>query len=339
MIQNNQKSVIIGFGHALPSYQIDNHYFEGFLDTTDSWIKSRTGISKRQFALPALGETNVTLSTQAAKNAIASAGINVSDIDFIIGGTLSSDETMPSMACRVQAALGLKDIFAFDLSAACSGFLFGLGVADRFLKSGTHKTGLVIGTEILSSFINLRDRSTAVLFGDGSGAAIIQSCEGEDIPSFWSEMASDGNYADLLWIPAGNSKIPPTDPTFSYANAKVVMRGNELFKVAVRCMKQSILKCLEKSGTTIDQIDLLVTHQANERIIDKLQEELGFPKEKVVKKLEFVGNTSAASIPIACSMAAEEKQLTSGSLVMSASFGGGLNYGACLFPVRFKGDS
>lgn len=335
MSSKKENSVIIGFGHALPSYEVDNHYFERFLDTSDEWIRSRTGIAKRRFALPALGETNTTLSVESAQKAMHMAGVESKDIDFIIGATLTASEIMPSMACRVQSLLGIKDVFAFDLSAACSGFLFGLGVADKFLQSGSHQTGLVIGTECLSSITNNRDRGTCVLFGDGSGAAIIQRRASAKMRPFGCHMVSDGSFAELLYLPGGGSDIRSTDPMYTWDNSKVSMKGNELFKVAVRCMKQSVLECLERSGVGIDQIDMLVPHQANERIIDRLCEELSFPADKVIKNIDQVGNTSAASIPIACSMAIEEGKLRSGDLVLSTSFGGGLNFGACLFPVEF----
>ena len=340
MSSKKENSVVIGFGHALPSYVVDNHYFERFLDTSDEWIRSRTGIVKRHFALPALGETNATLSVQAAQKAIQMAGLEAGDIDFIIGATLTASEPMPSMACRVQSLLGLKDIFAFDLSAACSGFLFGLGVADKFLQSGSHRTGLVIGTECLSSVANFRDRGTCVLFGDGSGAAVIQRKAQPktmtQIKPFECQMTSDGSLAELLCLPAGGSDILPTDSAYTADNSKINMRGNELFKVAVRCMKQSVLNCLQRADISMDQINVLVPHQANERIIDRLCEELSFPANKVVKKIDQVGNTSAASIPMACAMAIEDGTLKSGDLVLSASFGGGLNFGACVFPVEFR---
>jgi 3-oxoacyl-[acyl-carrier-protein] synthase-3 len=328
--------VITGVGYELPSHELDNHYFARFMETSDEWIKSRTGISKRYYALPILGETTNSLAAKAALRACAMAGLDAAkDLDFIICGTLTPDEGMPTMACSVQKALGMKRGFAFDLSAACAGFVFGLTTAEKFLRSGSHRRGLVIGAESLSSIVNPLDRSTCVLFGDGAGAVVVEARSNPSgTPYYCGQIESDGNFADLLCLPAGDSKINTRDPRYSETLASVHMKGHELFKVAVRYMRKVVEQCLEEAGISGEQVDLFIPHQANIRIIDKLAEELNFPKDKIYVNIDRVGNTSAASIPIGCGMALAEGRLKGHETLLASSFGGGLNYGACLFTLR-----
>jgi len=297
-----------------------NNDFEAFLDTTDEWIRTRTGIRERHI-VPRGGSVKLSdLAINAAKLALERSKIPPEEVDGIICGTITPDFFYPSTACVLQHALGCKNAFAFDLAAACAGFVYSLSVANSFILSGQAKTILVVGAEMLTRTVDWTDRATCILFGDAAGAAIVQGTNEDD--GFLSLcLGSDGAHADILqYSPWGENRF-------------MFMKGNEVFKHAVRLMTEISLKAVASAGLTMDQIDYLVPHQANIRIIKAVGEHLHLPVEKVVTNLERYGNTSAASIPLALNEAIQDGRIKKGSTVLLASLGGGLAYGGVV--VRF----
>ncbi len=306
---------IESLGIYLPEKRLTNFDLEKMVDTSDEWITTRTGIKERRIA----GEEEKVsdMAFKSALSAIERANINPDEIDAIIVATLSPENQFPSTACLVQEKLGIKGAFAFDISAACSGFLYGLEVAWSLIKAGRAKKVLLIGAEKISSIVNWKDRSTCVLFGDGSASAVVSNSEGEsDILA--SRIYSDGSMWELLYA-----------PLCGFIN----MKGRELFKVAVRSMEEACREVMDKAGIKPEDIDLVVPHQANIRIINSLAEKLDIPKEKVFTNIHKYGNTSAASIPIALYEAIEEGKLKRGDIVLLTAMGGGLTWGATL--LRF----
>jgi len=305
---------IEGVGIYLPSKRLTNFDLEKMVDTSDEWITTRTGIKERRIAE---NETTSYMAYKSAISAIERSGISKEDIDGIIVATLSPENQFPSTACLVQEKLGLKNIFAFDLSAACSGFLYGLEVAWSMISAGRAKRILLIGSEKISSIVDWKDRSTCVLFGDGAASVILTNDEGNsDILA--SRIYSDGSLWELLYA-----------PLCGYIN----MKGRELFKVAVRSMEEACKYVLERAGISPEDVDLVIPHQANIRIINSLAEKLNIPEEKIYTNIHKYGNTSAASIPIALYEALEEGRLKRGDIVLLTAMGGGLTWGATL--LRF----
>ncbi len=305
---------IEGVGIYLPSKRLTNFDLEKMVDTSDEWITTRTGIKERRIAE---NETTSYMAYRSALSAIERSGISKEDIDGIIVATLSPENQFPSTACLVQEKLGLKNIFAFDLSAACSGFLYGLEVAWSMISAGRAKRILLIGSEKISGIVDWKDRSTCVLFGDGAASVILTNDEGSsDILA--SRIYSDGSLWELLYA-----------PLCGYIN----MKGRELFKVAVRSMEEACRYVLDKAGLSPEDVDLVIPHQANIRIINSLAEKLNIPEEKVYTNIHKYGNTSAASIPIALYEALEEGRLKRGDIVLLTAMGGGLTWGATL--LRF----
>ncbi|HVM12057.1 MAG TPA: beta-ketoacyl-ACP synthase III, partial [Actinomycetota bacterium] len=295
-------------------------------DTSDDWIVSRTGIRARHFV--GEGETASSLAAQAARNALDAAGIDPSAIDLTIVATVSGDQPLPSTASFVQDHLGLSG-GAFDLAAACAGFIYGTELAAAQIEAGRAETVLVCGTEVLSRFVNFRDRTTCVLFGDGAGAAVLTP--GDEPGLIGSILQNDGSHARILEVPAGGSAEPVTEETIREARDKIRMPdGREVFKRAVVGMSDAAAALLDKKGFSADDVDLLVPHQANVRIIKSVAQRLQFPMEKVFVDLEEVGNTSAASVPIALDHAWRSGRLQPGNLVLTAAFGAGLAWGANL---------
>ncbi len=305
---------IEGVGIYLPKKRLTNFDLEKMVDTSDEWITTRTGIKERRIAED---ETTSYMAYRSALSAIERSGISKEDIDGIIVATLSPENQFPSTACLVQEKLGLKDIFAFDLSAACSGFLYGLEVAWSMISAGRAKRILLIGSERISSIVDWKDRSTCVLFGDGAASVILTNddCDSDILAS---RIYSDGSLWELLYA-----------PLCGYIN----MKGRELFKVAVRSMEEACRYVLDKAGLSPEDVDLVIPHQANIRIINSLAEKLNIPEEKVYTNIHKYGNTSAASIPIALYEALEEGRLKRGDIVLLTAMGGGLTWGATL--LRF----
>lgn len=318
---------ILGIGAYVPEGELTNTDLERIVDTSDEWIRERTGIFKRHKADSKTATSD--LAAGAAHRAIENAGIAPADIGLIIVGTATPDMFFPSTACLVQKELGAAQAAAFDVSAACSGFLYGLSIAEDFVNSGKYEHVLVVGAETLTKIIDWTDRTTCVLFGDGAGAAVVGRVgEGRGIVS--SLMASDGCMGDLLKLPAGGSRMPASEETIRDRMHYVKMQGNKLFKAAVKAMASAAMGTLESAGYTSEDLDLLVPHQANQRIIDATARRIGVPEEKVYSNVEFYGNTSAASIPLALAEAEEKGILKEGMLVELVSFGGGLTWASVL---------
>lgn len=318
---NNDKtglrSVVLGVGAYLPAKTLTNADLEKMVDTTSEWIVQRTGIQERHIA--AEGETTSMLGTEAAKRALANAGVEATSIDLIICATSTPDYTFPSTATQIQAALGITHGVAFDLQAVCSGFVFAVSTADKFLRSGSHKRALVIGAETFSRLLDWEDRTTCVLFGDGAGAVVLEAAAGErGILS--TDLNSDGNYRDILYVDGGVSTTGTA--------GKLRMQGNVLFRHAVEKLAETAHRAIDKAGLTPGDIDWLVPHQANARIIAATAQRMNLPMDKVVLTVADHGNTSAASIPLALSVADRDGKLNAGDVVVTEAIGGGLSWGA-----------
>ena len=314
------RSVVRGIGACLPERIVTNDELAKRIDTSDEWIVQRTGISQRHVA--GEGETTVSLGTRAAARALARAGFSAADIDLVIVATSTPDHTFPSSATEIQAALGITQGVAFDLQAVCSGFVFAVTTADKFLTSGSHKRALVIGAETFSRILDWKDRTTCVLFGDGAGAMVLEAVEGGAAGVIASKLRSDGRHRDKLYVDGG----PSTTGTVGHLR----MEGREVFKHAVGMVTDVIKACFDEAGVTADDIDWFVPHQANRRIIDASADKLGIAREKVVVTVDQHGNTSAASIPLALDAAVSDGRIQPGDLVMIEAMGGGFTWGAAL---------
>ena len=320
-------SEMIGIGSYVPEKIVTNEELETIVDTSDQWITSRTGIKERRMST---GENTTQLALKAAQRAIEQANIEPDEIDLIILSTITPDFFTPSTACLVQAELGLKDIPSFDISAGCTGFIYGLQIADKFIKSGQSQCILVIGAEILSKALNWNDRNTCVLFGDGAGAALLKKSKKEGIVSTYT--GSQGDLEGFLTIPAVSLK----NPFFLKNHSKIedhsymYMNGKEIFKFATHIMLKSIEIILADNQLTIDDINYIVPHQANYRIIDNVAKKLKVPPDKFYKNMNYFGNTSAASIPLALDEMVRKKIIHDGDRIIMVGFGGGLTWGAIL---------
>lgn len=321
-----QRSVgILGMGYAVPDRILTNHDLEKIVDTTDEWIRTRTGILERRIAED--GEAASDYALRAAEDCLRSSGFAASDLDLIIVATVTGDMILPSTASIVQNALGAADVPAFDLSAGCSGWVYALAVANGMVKSRACDNVLVIGVDLLSRVTNWTDRGTCVLFGDGAGAALVGPVE-EGFGFLDFVLGSDGSGADVLKIPAGGSRMPCTHDAIDQHLDKIYMSGPEVFKFAVKIQGDATERVLAKCGLTTDDIDLVVPHQANNRIIESAVNRLGLPPEKFYVNLQKYGNTSAASIPIALSEALAEGRVQKGNTVVLVGFGAGLTWAA-----------
>lgn len=316
-------SRIAGTGRYLPEKVLTNADLEKMVDTTDEWIKTRTGVERRHIV--ADDETNLDLAERAAQNAMQAAGVGPDDIDLIIVGTTTPDQVFPNMGCLLQARLGIHGCAAFSLEAACTGFVYALSVADKFVRSGEAKNALVVGAETLSRITDWTDRSTCVLFGDGAGAAVLQPDSEPGIIS--THLHADGKYKDLLYFPSGVSKRPDD---FHAGRDAVRMTGNEVFKVAVKTLGRIADETLAKNGYSKEDIDWLIPHQANIRIIQATAKKLGMPMERVVQTVQDHGNTSTASVPMALDVAVRDGTVKRGDLLLLEAFGGGFTWGSAL---------
>ncbi len=312
------KSKIIAVGSYLPEKFLTNSDIEKIVDTTDSWIIERTGIKKRHIA--ADNQLTSDIATAAALRAIENSSIKASEIEMIIVATTTPDLTFPATATTVQAKINAKNAFAFDIQAVCSGFVFALNTADNFIKSGQVKNALVIGADILSRIVDWKDRNTCVLFGDGAGAVILQATTDENSGIISSNLHSDGSLNNILKTTGGTSS--------NQKSGFIEMAGKEVFKHAVDKMVKSVLAALEKANLKVSDIDLLVPHQANARILNAVAERLGIAKEKVVITVENHANTSAASIPLALDQANKDGRIKKGDIVVLEALGGGLTWGS-----------
>ncbi|MGE4317274.1 MAG: beta-ketoacyl-ACP synthase III [Deferribacterales bacterium] len=318
----NIYSRITGTGSYFPSKVMTNQDFEKFLDTSDEWITTRTGIKERRVAE---GEFCSDLATGAAKKAIEMSGIDKNDLDGIIVATFTPDTIMPSTACRVQSNLGIKsNCFAFDMAAACSGFLYAMKNADALIRAGSAKNILVIGSEHLTACIDWRDRGTCILFGDGAGAVVLSASDEPGIRSIFTY--ADGEYGELLKQDNIGTKYLKTMIDEPAIDHMIHMKGNDIFKIAVRAMADVAQEAADAAGFSADDINWMIPHQANLRIIDAAAKRLGVDKDKVIINLTNYGNTSAATIPTALDMAVRDGRIQKGHNIVSAAFGGGLTW-------------
>ncbi len=325
-----RRSVILGTGSELPSKVVTNHDLEKIVETSDEWITTRTGIKERRILDE--GKGNADMALRAAERALADAGVDAQELDAIIMGTVSPDYPFPSSACLLEDKLGARGVFSFDVGAACSGFLNALAIADSFIQTGRANKALVVGSDTLSRVLNWQDRATCILFGDGAGAVVLGASQnGNGILS--AKLRTDGSYAKTLYVPAGGSLNPATAHTVQKNEHTIVMNGKEVFKIAVRSMEDISRQALEEAGVTVDELSLVIPHQANRRIIVALAERLGVPMEKVVVNLDKYGNTSAASVPVALDEARREGRIKPGDIVLLNAFGAGFAWGAAV--VKF----
>jgi len=316
-------SKIIGTGGYLPEKVVTNADLEKMVDTTDEWITSRTGIKKRHLVVD--GETTCDLSEKAAIDAIQAAGVSKDDIDLIIVATTTPDRVFPSTACLLQDRLDIHGCAAFDVQAVCTGFVYALGVADKFIKSGTHKTALVIGAETMSRTVDWNDRTTCVLFGDGAGAVVLQASDEPGILS--THLHADGKYKELLTVPAGVSENPAL---FQSGEAYMQMKGNEVFKMAVNTLGRIVDETLAANNMDKSDVDWLVPHQANIRIINATAKKLNMSMDHVVVTVHEHGNTSAASVPLALNEAVRDGRIKRDETILLEAFGGGFTWGSAL---------
>lgn len=314
-------SKIIATGSYLPEKILTNEELSKTVDTSDEWISSRTGIRQRHIA--AEGQLTSDLALQAAKEALKKADLDASSIDLIIVATTTPDLTFPSTATKVQEQLGITEGAAFDLQAVCSGFVYALSVADALIKTKQHKRILVIGAEKMSSILNWEDRNTCVLFGDGAGALILEANENNDACIIDSKIRSDGRYKDILYVNGGVGE--------NGLSGTIVMQGKEVFKHAADKMSSIVKEVLKDNNYTLDNLDLLIPHQANFRIMEMVGKKLALPKDKVISTVQDHANTSAASIPLALDRAVNENKISSGQLVATTAMGAGLTWGTNLF--------
>ncbi len=324
---------VIGVGHYVPENELTNDDLAKFIDTSDEWIRERTGIEKRRWFDPEK-DTVANMATRAAKIAIERAGIATKEIDFIVFATITPDYFFPGSGVLMQRELGLQGIGALDLRNACSGFIYGLSVADNFIKAGMYKTILVIGAEIQSSALDktTAGRNTNVIFADGAGAMLVQASDDPEHRVLSTHLHADGDYAEELYVrdPGSSRKVRLSPELIAGDSFKVHMNGNFVFKHAVARFEEVIYEALEANNKTPADIDLLIPHQANLRISQFVQKRLKFTDEKVFNNIMYLGNTTAASIPIACSEAWEQGRIKKGSLVCLAAFGSGFTWASAL---------
>ena len=319
---------IVGTGSYVPARVLTNADLEKLVDTSDEWIVTRTGISERHVASD--DEATSDLAYHAARAALESSGVDPGDLDMILVATATPDMFFPSTACVLQDRLGARRAGGLDISAACSGFIYGLAVANGLIRAGTARTVLLLGAETLTKVVNWQDRNTCVLFGDGAGAVVLRADEGEG-GVLSVHLYADGSKGPLLILPGGGSRHPMSQAVLEAGLTKIQMNsGNEVFKLAVRAMEDAALTALKQNGYEVGDVDFIITHQANMRIISALGQRLGLPDHKVVANLKRVGNTSAASIPLALDEAVRDGRVQAGHLVLLCAFGGGLTWASSL---------
>lgn len=327
---SNINAGIIGTGHSYPDGVLTNADLEKIVDTSDEWITSRTGIKQRHKA--ADNEYTSQFGSKAALQAIERAGLTPEDIDIIVCATTTPDQIMPSTGALIQAQIGAKNAAGMDVFAACSGFIYGVTMVESMIRTGQIRYALVIGAEVLTKYVDYTDRSTCVIFGDGAGAAVLGPVA-ENKGILATKIRSDGRYEEQLYAPGGGTKLGTTHETIDNREHFFKMKGNELFKVAVRSMADISAEMLAKAGYTVDDVDIVIPHQANQRITDAVASRLGVPEEKVYSNIAYHGNTSSASIPIALDECIQQGKVKEGSLVLMTAFGGGVTWGGTL--VRF----
>jgi 3-oxoacyl-[acyl-carrier-protein] synthase-3 len=317
------RAVIKGMGMAVPKRVMPNAEFEKLVDTSDEWITQRTGV--RQRCVVGEGESTATLGAAAAKNALADAGLAASDLDLIICSTISPEMIFPATACFIQSAIGAVNVPAFDISAACSGFLYSMTVANQFIQSGMYKRIMIIGADSLSRFTDYTDRGSCILFGDGAGAAILEAST-EDRGVLYNVLHADGAGWDFIHVPGGGSRTPATHQSVDDRAHFIKLKGRDVYKFAVDKMQWLLADCMAKCNLGVDDVDLVVPHQVNSRIVASATEKLNFPADKVFMNIAKYGNTSAASIPMALTEARQAGLAKEGSTVLLVAFGAGLTW-------------
>jgi 3-oxoacyl-[acyl-carrier-protein] synthase-3 len=323
-MSSHVRAAITGLGSALPQKVMTNFDFAKFLDTSDEWITQRTGIKQRHVA--GQGETSASLGTQAAKAALANAGVDAGQLDLIICATVSPEMIFPGSSCFIQTALGIKDTPAFDISAACSGFLYGITVASQFIQSGMYKRVMVVGADTLTKFCDFTDRGSCILFGDGAGAAILEATSEDGRGVLYNVLKADGAGWDFINLPGGGSRTPPTHASIDAKEHYVKMKGRDVYKFAVDKMQWLLGDCMEKCGLTSQTVDMVVPHQVNIRIIESAAKKFDLPMDKVYVNIDRYGNTSSASIPIALEEATRTGKIGKGSTIVMVAFGAGLTW-------------
>ena len=318
---------ILGTGHSYPEGILTNAELERMVETSDDWITTRTGIKQRRKAAP--GEYTSQFAVRAARNALKRARIDPAEIDLLLCATVTPDQILPSTGCIIQAELGANKAAAMDLVAACSGFLYGLTLADTMIRTGQSRYALVIGAEILTQYVDYTDRGTCVLFGDGAGAAVLGPVDANR-GILAARIRSDGRYLEQLYSPGGGTRRPPSAETIAAGDHFFKMKGNELFKVAVRSMSEISTDILDEAGLRAEDVDLFIPHQANQRITDAVAGKLNVDSDRVYSNIAMHGNTSSASIPIALDECVEAGRIKENDLVLMASFGGGVTWGGVL---------
>ncbi len=328
MTQHN--AGIIGMGHAYPEGILTNADLERMVETTDEWITTRTGIKQRHKA--ADNEYTSQFGTAAAKQALERSGLKPEDIEIIICATTTPDQILPSTGALIQADIGAVNAAGMDVFAACSGFLYGLTMVESMIRTGAIKYALVVGAEVLTKYVDYTDRGTCVIFGDGAGAAVVGPVNsGKGILA--TKIMSDGRYEEQLYARGGGTKLGTTHETIDNRDHYFKMKGNEIFKIAVRSMADISAEMLQKAGLTVDDVDIVIPHQANQRITDAVASRLGVPEEKVYSNIAEHGNTSSASIPIAMDECIQSGRIKDGSIVLLTAFGGGITWGGTV--LRF----
>ncbi|UCG87375.1 MAG: ketoacyl-ACP synthase III [Gemmatimonadota bacterium] len=319
---------LVGTGRYVPDMVYDNAYFEQLVDTSDEWIRERTGILERHIASD--DETLAVMGTRAAEQVLDDVGITALDLDGIVLGTATPDRLLPSTACDLQAELGARNAAAFDIAAACSSFLYSLSVAEGMVISGDFQNVLVVGGDRLSRITDYTDRATCILFGDGIGATLVRPVASGDRGLLSSYLKTDGTLANLLYRPGGGGNHPPDEKMLEERGYYIKMAGREVFKSAVKSMAEACDRALERAGVSAEEVDLLIPHQANIRIIEATAKHAGIPMEKVYVNIDRYGNTSAASIPIALDECVRCGRIVPGSLVLMVAFGGGFTWASAL---------
>ena len=331
MRRGHPRSVILGTGSELPSKVMTNAALERLVDTTDEWITTRTGIKERRILEE--GKGNADMAYRASVRALNDAGLEPKDIGAIIMGTVTPDYPFPSSACVLEDMLGARKVFSFDVNAACCGFLNALAIADSFIRTGMIRTALVVGSDALSRLLNWKDRGTCILFGDGSGAVVLGASHDGAHGILSTRLRTDGSYVKTLYVPAGGSLKPASLESVKRNEHTITMNGKEVFKVAVRSMEEISREALDEAEIKVDEVSLVIPHQANLRIITALAGRLKVPMSKVMVNLDRYGNTSAASVPVALDEARREGRIRRGDIVLLNAFGAGFAWGAAV--IRF----
>jgi len=322
------RAAITGLGVSIPERVMTNADLEKIVDTSDEWITQRTGIKERHVVSP--GESTMTLALDAARKALADANLAPTDLDLIICATVTPEMIFPAVACLVQCELGATDVPSFDVSAACSGFVYGVSIASKFIETRTYRRILVIGSETLTRFADYEDRRTCVIFGDGAGAVVLEPTAEPDKGVVYTVLHADGTGWDFIHIPDGGSRSPASHETIDARGHYIKMRGRDVYRFAVEKMQWLLGDCMEKCGLTVADVDLVVPHQVNIRILRSAAAKFHFPMEKVAVNIDRYGNTSSASIPLALGEARNNGRIGPGSTVMLISFGAGLTWGGAV---------